>query len=334
MRRMGIVGVCLLALLVAGLAVASGASAAAPEFKVCAKAEKSGKTYLGHYSNKNCEGPSFVETGGQKYERASWEKAKKKKFKGKSAKGAKQFFLIINPGESENEVKKEMEVGKVESELECEGGEKTEGEVTGPKTATWSSTFKKCRVKALYKNGKFEIQGPCETEGAKEGEIKTGPMEGTLAVLNAAKTTVGLRQAPKPGPSYAKISCIEGLVNDQPTGEALLEVKGNTNVANKDTEMIGKEGPDHGQSPYYEEEAHSEAEAFSYFDFGFCVTDEEEKGLNAEEAELACAIKLGGPPPPAPVSRIAHISGAKSATAPETEVFTSTDKGEAFLIES
>ena len=278
MRRMGIAGVCLLALLVAGLAIASGASAEPPEFKVCAKTVKVEKKYTGKWKDKTC-GTEPEPKGEGKYERVSWEKAKKKKFKGK---GAKSLFLIINPTDEEGK----EPTGKVESNLECQS-EKTEGEVTGPNTATWSTVYKKCEVHAL----KNEIVGPCETEGAHSGEIKTGPMEGKLVYLNAAKTTVGLRQAPVPGPSYAKISCIEGLVNDTPSGEALLEVTGNTNLANKTTGLVAKEGPHHGQDPYYEEEAHSEAEAFSAIDFSGCVAEEMKKGLTEEEAQFACILR-------------------------------------------
>jgi hypothetical protein len=322
MRRMGIAGICLLALLATSMLVAGGASAAAPEFKVCAKTAKNSENkYTGKYMDKAC---GIEEVKGEgKYERVSWEKAKKKKFK---AKGTNVSFLIIDPTKE----------GEVASTLTC-GQEKTEGEVTGPKTEKWSTTYKKCEVHALPEKEpphKFEIVGSCKSSTAtKAGEIKIEPLEGTLVFLDSAKKTPGLRVKPQTGTVFTKISCIEGLVEDAPSGEALLERKGNVNIANKATETIGKEGPKHGQDPYYEEEAHSETEAFTFFTFGFCVSEEVGKGKSEEEAIIACVGKFG-PPPPAPVSRIAHITGAQTATAPETVVGVSSDKGEAFLIET
>ncbi len=334
MRRMGIAGSCLLVLLVACMALAGGASAATPEFKVCVKAPKVNKKTTGKYTTAGC---NVEEPKGEgKYERASWEHAKKKKKKGKGVKGKKSVFLIINPGESENYETKTTEVGKVESELECES-EKSEGEVTGAQTEVVKQTFKKCKVKALKSKNppyEYEIQGECNSAGAKPGEVKTEELEGTLVFVNSAKTAVGLRMKPKSGTSIATIECVEGLVNDKPSGEFIVQRLGDANVASKDTETIAAAGTMHGQDPYYEEEAHSEAEGFTYFDFGYCVEEEEAKGLKTPEAEAACAVKLGGPPPPAPASRIAHISGAKTATAPETAVTTTEEKGEAFMIET
>jgi hypothetical protein len=69
MKRIRIVGLCVVAVL-AMAAVAASAAQAAPEYFVCGKASKAGKEYTGKYSAKGCSNSSKVETGG-KYERVS-----------------------------------------------------------------------------------------------------------------------------------------------------------------------------------------------------------------------------------------------------------------------
>src|ERR1700742_3734355 len=82
MRRIKMMGLCLVAVLAVAAVAVSSASAALPEYKVCAKATKVGKTYTGEFTDKLCSAKSGTKEG--KYELESWEAAKKKGFKGKN----------------------------------------------------------------------------------------------------------------------------------------------------------------------------------------------------------------------------------------------------------
>jgi dienelactone hydrolase len=66
MKRIGMVGLCLAAVLAMSAVVVASASAAAPEYGRCLKAEKIGKVYNGGYTNSSCTTASESKTG--KYE--------------------------------------------------------------------------------------------------------------------------------------------------------------------------------------------------------------------------------------------------------------------------
>lgn len=305
--------VCLAAAMALVALTAAGASAAAPEFKVCVKAKKEDKKYTGKFKDKAC---SEAEPKGEgKYERAEWSKAKKKLFKAQNSGPIKNN--LINP----------LEGGAIDATTECTG-EKTAGEVSGATSEKWSTVYTGCKV-----TSKRGLNGTCSSEGAKEGEIKTQPLEGTLVFLNSEKTIPGLRVKPQSGAVLVKYSCVDKAVTDEATGEVLVERRGDVDKTSKESETVAKEGPKHGQYPYYEEEAHREEEAFTYFDYAACVEEEVKKGLTNELAELACDVKVGMQPP-APVSLVAHLSGAVELKAPAVQVGASKDKGEAFLIET
>ncbi len=72
MKRIRLVGLCLVAVFALSAVVVASASAssATPEFFKCVKAAKVGKTYIGKYTSKECTEASKVETGG-KYELVS-----------------------------------------------------------------------------------------------------------------------------------------------------------------------------------------------------------------------------------------------------------------------
>jgi hypothetical protein len=69
MKRIRIVGLCLLAAFATTALAASAAQAAGPEYFSCVKAAKVGKTYTGQYSAKTCAMSGLKVDG--KYERAS-----------------------------------------------------------------------------------------------------------------------------------------------------------------------------------------------------------------------------------------------------------------------
>ncbi len=71
----------------------------------------------------------------------------------------------------------------------------------------------------------FEMSGSkvwCTTEGAKSGEIKTGPLEGTLVYLSKAAKTVAIDFKPQTGKSLGTYRC---LGNNEIRGSVLLPIQ-------------------------------------------------------------------------------------------------------------
>ncbi len=191
MKLIRIVGLCLAAVFALSAVAATSASAAAPEYKVCAKAAKSGKTYTGKYNNKTC---SEVNAKGEgKYELESWEAAKKKEFKGKN--GVSTLDSYIPASESEP-----WKGGTVVGDVTCKSG-KSVGDITGPKTSTVTVEFKTCTSEGKK----------CTSPGAKTGSIVTKKLTSTLGYIDEGKAVGSLVEAGAGGgdPS-AEFTC-EGL---------------------------------------------------------------------------------------------------------------------------
>lgn len=163
MKRIRMVGLCLVAVFAMTAVAAASASAAAPEYLVCGKAAKVGKTYTGKFSNKECT--DSVATGG-KYELAPYTSAKKLALKTKS--GASSLDVYI-PGKG------------IAGETTC-AKSKGEGTITGAKTATAVITFEKCE----------EAGKVCTSlqAGTKKGEIVTQTLDETLVASSSSKTGV------------------------------------------------------------------------------------------------------------------------------------------------
>ena len=255
MKRIRVVGLCLVAMFAMSAIVASAASAAAPEFQICAKS----KSKTGKYKNKTC---SEAEPGGKGgYEREEWSKAKKKTFKGKNVGTPKNQSL----SPSEKEPGKWESAGAVECKKEA-----VVGSVTGPKELKWKTVYSTCTGDG----------GECQTPGAKKkGEIDTEELEGTLVYLDKAKTKVGLKVkgVGTNKPVLASYECAE-LVKVLAIGEVIVEREGNTETTNKKTKTIAAHGAGVGQKYASEEEKETEAEGFEYFDFGFCVKTKVKEG--------------------------------------------------------
>lgn len=335
MKRMRIVGLCLVAVFAFSAVVAANAFAEAPEFMVCGKAAKSGKLYTGKYNSKTCstEATEAEQKEGKKnkYEREPYTSAKKKGYKGKNAGTPKN--LAIDPLTGKGVA------GEIKGATECTK-EAVVGEVTGPKTEKWHTVYTNC----------IGDETPCHTAGAseKKKEIKTEELEGTLVFLNTAHTEVGLRvKGNGPGGLLAQYECEVGI-DVHVYGEVLAgPMEGNINSANKDSKVTVSGGALNLQSNIYPEGKHTESEAKQYFEWGAafeaCVKEMIEKGSSKEAAEGACVVKAGGfweSYPEKPVSLISNLAGpAVEATAHEKEVnLPSTQngvtesKGEAFLV--
>jgi hypothetical protein len=325
MKRIGSVGLCLIAAFVLSAFVAASASAAGPEYVTCGKAAKVSGKYTGKYSEKKCEKEATTaeqeEGKKNKYERDPL--TKKEKFTAANV-GVGKLFVIDPTTEPP---------GEIAAEVACEKEKVKGGEITSATTEKWSAVYTGCTGKAPS----YHLEGKCESAKAKEGEIKTEELEGTLTYLSSTEPkTVGVRVKAASGSKYiARFTCIAEIVGLEVVGEALIERKGDVEALSKTAEDVGKAGTDHGQDPYYEEEAHSEAEAFTYFDFGYCVAEEEKKGLSEAEAEAVCSVKVKVLPTELhePVSFLAHTFGSVGEkTAPVTEVATSKIKGAALMI--
>ncbi len=212
MRRVRIVGFCVMVASALGALVASGAWAAAPEFKVCGKAAKVGKTYTGKYNNKTCSETNAKGEG--KYELGSWETAKKKALKGKGGAGTLDAYLPSNEAEP-------WAGGTVLGKVTCKSAKVT-GEVTGAKTVTASVEFKTCTSEGKK----------CKSAGAPTGTIRTEKLYVMLGYIDSVKGVGTLVEGGESGEHLsAKFDC-EGL-EFEARGSVIGVNSGNVNSVSK-----------------------------------------------------------------------------------------------------
>lgn len=337
MKRMRIVGLCLVAMFALSAVVASTAFAEEhPEFMICGKVAKVGGKYTGKYSSKTCgpkEATKEEQEAGKKnkYERVPYTSAKKKTYKAK------------NKGEPKNAIVNPLTGGpskpaEDKGDTECKK-EAVVGEVTSATTEKWKTTYSSCKG----------LGTPCNTKGQKAGVIVTNELEATLVYLNKEHTEVGLRVkgTGKAGgntntPELANYECEIG-VSVEVFGEVLAKTTGNVDSANKKTTQTVEHGPLDLQSNLYIEGKHTEEEGKQYFEWGSafkaCVKEQAEKGHPIKEAEEICVGKAGGfweSFPETPITLESHVVGAVveggEATAPATQNGITEATGEAFLI--
>ncbi|HTY97929.1 MAG TPA: hypothetical protein VMB91_12865, partial [Solirubrobacteraceae bacterium] len=170
MKRINVLGLCLVAVFALSAVIASAAFAVDPEFQICGKAAKNGKVYTGKYSDKAC---SAAEPKGEgKYEREEWSKAKKMGFKAKNE-GAPHNNIVNVFGEKKGGP---TEPATIEGTTTCQQ-EKVTGTTTGPKTTTWKTEYKKCSAVVA------KIPTECNTAKAKKGVITTEQLTAELVNL-------------------------------------------------------------------------------------------------------------------------------------------------------
>lgn len=324
---------CLVAMLtlMIGALMAAGASANAPEFKLCAKAEpkKSGK-----YSSNTCSEASYVATGGQKYEREGfpWVHAKKKGFVVAGHGIAR--WTVVNPvgkgGGPSEPAEAVLEPKCFETKLGPAEGARGFGEMTGPSTVRWGETYKECSaVKESWK---------CKN-GTQKTFVDTEELEGTLVYLNPAHTRVGLRvKGLGPGGLVVKYECPAGHLKVAVYGEYVAELSGDIDSANKKASVTADVGALRLQSPMYEEEAFSETQGkeVSEWDFALESCEDGEAPYPAGTKTEAECLSLVSPAPAAapPVTLQAEYTGAVHKRLPMTQSTTTTHKGELFLVET
>ncbi|HEY2719991.1 MAG TPA: hypothetical protein VGI52_10185 [Solirubrobacteraceae bacterium] len=160
MKSIRTIGLCLIAVFAIGAVAAASASAAeSPTFKSCGKATKVGKTYIGHYTSKECTAASKVETGG--------------KYELKEVEGVP----VTVKSKATNLTLK----GKV---VKCKKDKGT-GEIAGGEVVFLTFTFEGCAVNGNKKE-------PCTTTGHAPGTIVTNELIGEPKWINSAETQTGL----------------------------------------------------------------------------------------------------------------------------------------------
>jgi hypothetical protein len=255
MKRISLVGLCLAAVFAFG---ATSAFAAAPTYKVCVKAAKSGKTYTGKYNDKNCTEANAKSEG--KYELASWASAKKKGFKTKSGKSTLYSYI--------------PSVG-IAGTVVC-AKDKGEGEITGESTSKSTVIFEKCESSGFK----------CTSTGeSKAGDIKTNPLLGTLVNLEGGK--VGQVVEAVGGGASAEFSC-EGHLHVITVGSLVGEETGNNGVISKEATLAfhvnsktGEQEPGEAEGTPHTLYSEIESEAFT----GTLPSGEETEDAIKGEAE-------------------------------------------------
>ncbi len=224
MKRIRIVGLCLVAVFALSAVVAASASAELPEYKACAKASPKGS---GKFNDKNCSIPSKggVKEGG--YEVAEWNKAKKLTFTGKNGESTLDSYIP----------EKEAEFwtgGTVVGKVVCKSG-KSAGKITGPKTGTVTVEFKTCSSEGKK----------CTSTGAKPGTIKTNLLN-TVIGYDASKEVVSLVEGGSEGTGLSASFNCEGLAIET-TGSVLGVDTGNLNKFAKESTQTFKVNAKGGQ---------------------------------------------------------------------------------------
>jgi hypothetical protein len=203
MKRVRIVGVCLVAAFAMSAVVTATASAELPEFQGCNKYKG------GLYPNNSCLKPG--QPG--KYELQPWNTIPNKEGTGKAGEGRLTTYI--------------KGVGIV-AELKCKSSKSTII-ITGPKSISLKLTDKGCES-----SGK-----KCASAGQKPGVIETNLILGDLIYLDPpANTKVGILIEPEEGhgPYLAEFNC-EGLIA-RVAGSIKCEIKGPLKTGKKEAEVV------------------------------------------------------------------------------------------------
>jgi hypothetical protein len=175
MKRLGILAICLIA--VFGVSAAATATEELPEIGRCLKLAGAATH---EYANAGCT----VESEGKDTGKYEW-----------VAGPGPDAGFISTAGTSDLET-----VGKVT--MKCHAGT-ARGDFTGPKTDVATIKFTGCEYGS-------PTGVPCRTPGAKEGEVVTNKLEGSLGYISGARTMkpiVGMRLTPASGTQFASVEC-------------------------------------------------------------------------------------------------------------------------------
>ncbi len=199
MKRIGIVGLCLIAASGAGAVLAASAAAELPEYMICQKAAKVGKNFTGKFENSTC---------------AEENASGKGKFELEKGFGASRAF-------TSKAGKSRLEAQEVPEWMDCKSTRLT-GELTGSKEEkNIVVSFTGCEAAG----------SKCNSAGAEAGAITSNPLKGQLGYLAGKGTgtpTVGVLLVQQETTYSAEFSC-EGVAI-RIGGPLLAEVSGNVNV--------------------------------------------------------------------------------------------------------
>jgi hypothetical protein len=213
MRRSRLLAVVAMAVVViSGMAVAS-ASAAAPEYGRCVKAEKNvKKEFTGNYSDSKCTKKVTAE-----------EKAKKGKYEWLA--GAVKVKQTSSGGKAILEEAGRYAVG-------CASQSST-GEYSGSKNVKHVIVkFKHCEAPGLV----------CTSGGAVEkGELETVPLEGKLVWENEAAHKLAFELYPEGGGDFIEFNC-GATLSVAVRGAILVPIKADTMSATVPLKYKGKKG--------------------------------------------------------------------------------------------
>lgn len=218
MKRIKIMGLCVVAAF-AMAAVLAGSASASPVFKICEKTPKT-EPATGEYSGKTCA--NSTKLAGGKYRLGSFSKAKKVTFTIKGGKGANYGWLPFEFG-PKGEIVGDSFPGTKLSATEC-ASEKGSGTYT-ENGATFKVEYKGCKDGS--KNCKTEVALPGK---GKPGVIVDEPLTGEMIDLPGERVGLDLH-AVKPGGALAEYNC-EGL-EIKATGGVIGEIEGATTEADK-----------------------------------------------------------------------------------------------------
>jgi hypothetical protein len=174
-KRLGVLVVCLVAAF--GMSAVATATEELPELGRCLKVAGAATH---RYANAGCT----IESEGENTGKYEWEPGP-----GPNA----AFTAIAEASDLET-------VGKVT--MKCHAGT-ARGQFTGPKTDVATITFTGCEYGS-------PTGVPCQTPGARGGEVVTNQLEGALGYISGAHTTkpvIGMRLAPASGTQFASVEC-------------------------------------------------------------------------------------------------------------------------------
>jgi hypothetical protein len=234
MKRVKLVAMIAILICVGGAIAAAGASASAPEYGRCLKAEKVGKEYKGKFSSSKCTVEAPVA-----------ERAKKGKYE--------WYPGAIKAGQTSSGGKAILE--EVQKYAVACRSESSAGEYTGSKGGRHLIVkFQGCE------SGPFI----CTSPGHEAGELETKPLAGTLRWENEKEKKTAIELYPESGETFIEFNC-EGKLSVSVKGAILVPVKADKMAETFSLKFKAKHG---FQLPEYFEEGGVKVKAALYSDFG------------------------------------------------------------------
>ncbi len=231
MRRLQMVGLCLIAAVGLSAIGVSGASAAVPTWYECAKAPKVGKVHTGDYNDKLCTSFNSEGTG---------------KFVLREGVG----HIKTAKGKSEDAVLN-VQTYLGDSTVECAKGQDRVTPLLPNRVVSVVVVLKKC---VTHVGGGTKR---CNSALRKKGEIRLHAMSGELGYVSESPLVVGMKLGleSEPGGVIAEFHCGETEKEGSPlevtvAGEIIGVVEGDINAVSKESETVFEAGEYLGEVEY------------------------------------------------------------------------------------